>query len=145
MSKKNNSNDKTTEAKLLDALSKQSMSQEKIETLLQELVKWVKVTSHSQVGKILSEQVQSQGQKITFKNSDGKKTTKELSELSGMDPADISRDWKKWTRAGIAEQISAQGGSRGKSLFSLEDFGIDVPKTIEKILPEKSKPEIKEG
>lgn len=145
MSKKNDSNDKTAEAELLDALNKQSLSQEKIIVLLQELAKWVKVTSHSQVGKILSEQVQSPAQKIAFKNSDGKKTTKELSELSGMDPADVSRDWKKWTRAGIAEQIPAQGGSRGKSLFSLEDFGIEVPKTAEKTIPEKSKPEIKEG
>jgi len=44
-----------------------------------------------------------------------------------MYPADVSENWKKWTRVGIAEQVPAQGGSRG-SLFSLEEFGIEVPK-----------------
>lgn len=144
MSKKNDSNDKTAEAELIDALSKQSLSQEKIIVLLQELAKWVKVTSHPQVGKILSEQVQSSAQKIVFKNSDGKKTTKELSELSGTDPADISRDWKQWTRAGITEQVPAQGGSRGRSLFSLEEFGIEVPKSkLDKMVNEEKLKKVK--
>ncbi len=95
---------------------------------VQELTKWVKVTSHPQVAKILTDEVKTDAQKIVYKNSDGKKTTKELSELSGRDPSDISKDWKQWTRVGIAEQVTAQGGSRGRSLFVLEEFGIDVPK-----------------
>lgn len=107
--------------------------------------KWVKVTSHPQVCKILGEEVQSTAQKIVYKNSDGKRTTKELSELSGMDPAVVSRDWKQWARAGIAEQIPAQGGTRGKSLFSLEDFGIEVPKATSTSKAEKPKQDVKEG
>lgn len=108
---------------------------------VQELAKWTKVTSHPQVAKILSDEIKTDSQKIVYKNSDGKKTTKELSLLSGRDPSDISKDWKQWTRIGIAEQVPAQGGSRGKSLFALDDFGIDVPKVLVK---ETDKPN-KEG
>lgn len=144
MSKKNDS--QSIEAELLDALSKQSTNQEKMITSLQELIKWVKVTSHPQVGKILSEQVQSHAQKIVYKNSNGEMTTKELFELSGMYPADVSENWKKWTRAGITEQVPAQGGSRGRSLFSLEEFGIEVPKskTEKNSIEKMSKPRMDE-
>jgi predicted transcriptional regulator len=127
---KTSSTDKDFEKELLDAV--------------QELAKWVKVTSHSQVCKILIDEVKTDIQKIVYKNSDGKKTTKELSELSGMDPSEISRDWKRWTRVGIAEQVTAQGGSRGRSLFFLEDFGIDIPKKIVK-LPNQTKEGDKTG
>jgi hypothetical protein len=143
MSKKRDT--RPIEEKLLDALNKQSMNTEQMIGSIQELVKWIKVTSHSQVGKILNEQVQSAAQKIVYANSDGKKTTKEFFELSGMYSPDVSENWKKWARAGIAEQVPAQGGSRGKSLFSLEDFGIEVPKTTEKTSPEKTKAAVKEG
>jgi hypothetical protein len=145
MTKKKNAEGKAAKGEQTDSTGKLSNNQEKIIELLLELVKWVKVTSHPQVGKILNEQVQSQAQKLVFQNSDGKRTTKELSALSGMDPADISRDWKQWTKAGLAEQVPAQGGSRGRSLFSLEDFGIDVPKKVEKVMKEKPKQEVKEG
>lgn len=126
---KNNSKDKALEEQLLEALNKQTANQEKTVELLKELTKWVKVTSHTQVGKILSDEVKTEAQKIVYKNSDGKKKTQELSEVSGMYPSDISNDWKQWTRVGIAEQVQAQGGSRGRSLFVLEEFGIEVPKS----------------
>ena len=59
-----------------------------------------------------------------------------------MYPADVSENWKKWTRVGIAEQVGVQGGTRGKSLFSLEDFGIEIHKAMGKTMTEKSKPEM---
>jgi hypothetical protein len=116
------------EEHLLDSLSQQLINQEKIIGLLQELGKWVKVTSYPQVGKILNEQVQSEAQKIVYANSDGIRTTKEFFELSGMYSPDVSENWKKWARAGIVNQVPVKGGTRGQSLFSLEEFGIEVPK-----------------
>jgi hypothetical protein len=138
MSRKIDSRGKTMEERLLDALSQQSINQEKIIELLQELSKWVKVTSYPQVGKILNEQVQSEAQKIVYANSDGIRTTKEFFELSGMYSPDVSENWKKWARAGIAKQVPVSGGTRGKSLFSLEEFGIEVPKNkTEKVVDMK--------
>jgi predicted transcriptional regulator len=128
------------EERFIEALNKQLTTENQVASALEELVKWNKVTSHAEVGDILNQQVHSLVQKIVYANSDGVKTTKELSELSGMDPANISRDWKQWTQVGIAEQVSARGGSRGRSLFLLEEFGIEVPKlkpakkTVEKIV-----------
>ena len=139
MSKKKDT--RPIEEQLVDALNKQSIKTEQMISSIQELTKWIKVTSHAEVGKILSEQVRSESQKIVYSSSDGKRTTKELFELSGMYPADVSENWKKWTRVGIAEQVGAQGGTRGKSLFSLEDFGIEIPKAMGKTMTEKSKPE----
>jgi hypothetical protein len=130
MSKQFNKNEhETFEAKLLRALEKQAVNEECMITAIQELVKWNKVTSHAQVGEILNQQVHTIGQKIVYANSDGIKSTKELSELSGIDSGNISRDWKQWAQVGIVEQVPARGGSRGKSLFSLEEFGIEAPKS----------------
>ena len=143
MSKKKDT--RPIEEQLLDALNKQSMNTEQMTASIHELVKWIKVTSHSQVGTILREQVHSAAQKIVYANSDGEKSTKEFFELSGMYPADVSENWKKWARAGIVEQVPAQGGTRGKSLFPLEDFGIEVPKKSEKASAKKSKQETEEG
>jgi len=112
-------------------MSENKDQSEKVVELLKELVKWTKVTSIPQVAQVLEEQVHSPAQRIVYKFSDGKRSRKDLSEMSGIDPADISRDWKKWARAGIAEQIPSKGGSRGKSLFSLEDFGLEVPDVAE--------------
>lgn len=95
--------------------------------LLEELVKWTKATSIPKVREILEELVRSPSERVLYKYSDGKTARKELSEISGIDEADISRDWKKWAIGGILEQVPSKGGSRGCSTFSLEDFGIDVP------------------
>jgi len=35
--------------------------------------------------------------------------------------------WKKWAKIGIVEPIRVCGGTRYKNLFSLEEFGIEVP------------------
>ena len=40
----------------------------------------------------------------------------------------VSIWWNKWIKAGIAEPISVKGGGiRAKRVFSLDDFGIEVP------------------
>jgi hypothetical protein len=105
--------------------------------LLEELVKWTKATSIPKVRDILEELVRTPGERIVYEFSDGKTARKELSEMSGVDEGDVSRDWKKWARGGILEQIPSQGGSRGKSLFSLEDFGIEVPAVSQAIKDKK--------
>ncbi|MFW9889520.1 MAG: hypothetical protein ACFFER_15135, partial [Candidatus Thorarchaeota archaeon] len=39
----------------------------------------------------------------------------------------IERRWKSWIGLGIAKPISVQRGIRAKSLFSLSDFGLELP------------------
>jgi hypothetical protein len=118
-------------------MSEDKASKDRMTELLEELVKWIKATSIPKVRDIVEELVRTPGERIVYKFSDGKTARKELSEMSGIDEGDISRDWKKWARGGILEQIPSQGGSRGKSLFSLEDFGIEVPPVPQAIKEKK--------
>src|SRR3990172_3856404 len=121
------STDEESERKALELLQELVRKKDRTIQLLEELVNWTKATSKQKVKDILEQQVSSPAQKVVYKFSDGKKKAKELSAFSGLDETTISKDWKRWARAGITEQVPARGGTRGRSIFSLEDFGIDVP------------------
>lgn len=108
--------------------------------LLEELVKWTKVTSIPSVKKLLLEILPSPKEKIAYQSSDGK-TRKEVAKLADVSGFAISSWWKKWIRAGIAEAVSARGGGRRAiRSFSLDDFGITVPE-----LKKDDKPEDESG
>jgi len=108
-------------------MSENGATKEKTIELLEELVKWTKVTSIPKVKEVLNELVKSPEEKIAYNSSDGERTTREVAEIAKTNKDTVSRFWRKWIRAGIAEPFSTKGGNRAKSLFSLEDFGIDVP------------------
>lgn len=95
--------------------------------LLEELVKWTKVTSIPEVKELLLEILASPEEKIAYQSSDGKKTTREVAKEVNTGNATISRWWKKWMKAGIVESVSVRGGKRARRLFPLDDFGIEVP------------------
>ena len=95
--------------------------------LIEELVKWTKVTSIPRVKNLLLDILKSPQEKIAYHSSDGEKTSTEVGSISDVSHMTITNWWKKWTRAGIAESISVKGGSRARSIFSLEDFDIEIP------------------
>jgi len=97
--------------------------------LLEELVKWTKVTSIPHVKKLLLEILASSEEKIAYQSSNGKKTVKQVAEQANVSVGSISGWWKKWIKAGIAEATSVKGGKRARRVFSLVDFDIEVPKT----------------
>jgi len=101
-------------------------SGQKTVVLLQELLKWIKITSLPQVKKILEELLPNEEKKIAYQYSDGR-GSQEISELAGVGTATVSRWWASWINSGIAEPMGVKGGTRAKRSFSLEDFGIDVP------------------
>lgn len=103
------------------------MSQdERIAEALEELVKWMKVTSIPKVKTILLETLSKPEEKIAYECSDGS-TSRQIAGIVGVHPTTISSWWKKWAKLGIAEYVTASGGQRGKKVFSLEDFDIEVP------------------
>jgi hypothetical protein len=95
--------------------------------LLEELVKWTRVTSIPYVKKLLLEILASPEEKIAYQSSDGKKSSKEVANLANVSYATVTLWWKRWTKAGIAEAVSVRGGKRARRLFLLDDFGIEVP------------------
>lgn len=105
--------------------------------ILEEILKWTKVTSIPHVKKLLLEILPSDREKIAYRYSDGR-GSKAVAKFAGVNFSTVTIWWKKWTRAGIAETIGVKGGERARRIFSLEDFGIEVPS------PEEIKPEKKE-
>lgn len=99
--------------------------EDRIVELLEELVKWTKVTSIPRVKKLLLEILTSPEEKTAYKASDGK-SSKEVAKQASVSYVTITFWWKKWIKAGIAEPIRARGGSRARRVFSLDDFGIET-------------------
>lgn len=95
--------------------------------LLDELVKWTKVTSIPKVKELLLEILASPEERIAYQSSDGEKTCAHVAKQANSATGTISGWWKKWIKAGIAEPISVRRGTRAKRVFSLYDFGIEVP------------------
>ena len=94
--------------------------------LLEELVKWTKVTSMPSVRKLLLEILPKPEQKIAYQASDETKI-KDVAEQANVSTFLVSKWWEIWTKAGIAEDVPVRGGKRTIRKFSLEDFGIEVP------------------
>lgn len=101
-------------------------NEERIIELLEELVKWTRVTSIPEAKTLLEETLASSKERIAYHVSDGRKS-KEVAKLANASYSTIIKWWKKWIKVGIAESMPAKGGERAKALFSLEDFGIEIP------------------
>lgn len=101
-------------------------SQDRVVELLEELVKWTRVTSIPDVKKLLVETLQKDTDRLAYHSSDEKRTSREVGAIVALGKTAITKRWKSWIRLGIAEPVSAGRGVRAKSLFSLVDFGIDM-------------------
>lgn len=99
---------------------------EKIVQLLEDLVKWTKVTSIPRVKELLLEILENPEEKIVYQSSNGEGSMK-VAKLANVSHVTVTKWWKKWIKAGIAVSISVKGGKRAKRIFSLDDFGIEVP------------------
>jgi hypothetical protein len=108
--------------------------------ILEEILRWIKVTSIPQVKKLLLDLLQSDEEKIAYHRSNGR-SSREVARFAGVRHGAIAKWWKIWIRAGIAESISVRRGKRAKRIFSLEDFGIEVP-SLKKIKHKKEKSEV---
>jgi hypothetical protein len=111
--------------------------QDRMIEILEEMLRWAKVTSIPQVKKLLLDILPSDEEKIAYHYSDGR-DSKAVAKLAGVSYVTVTKWWKIWARAGIAEMMSVKGGERARRIFSLEDFGIGVPS------PKKTKPKKEE-
>lgn len=110
------------------------MSEEKFDriiSLLEELLKWTKLQGLEKAQNALTTLLKTDAEKLAYEQSDGK-TSREVSAIVGVSHGTIANYWKKWARYGIVTEINSKGGgTRYKRIFSLQEFGIDVPKTKE--------------
>jgi len=71
--------------------------------------------------------------KLVYHYSDGS-TSREIAKVTPITFPTVTKYWERWSiiKPKIVELIPVQGGKRYKRIFSLEDFGIDLPKEFEK-------------
>jgi len=109
----------------------QRISEEKLERiicLLEEILKWTKLQGLEKAQLALTTLLKNDAEKLAYENSDGR-TSREISAVVGVSHATIANYWKKWARYGIVAEMSSRGGGmRYKKIFSLQDFGIEIPK-----------------
>lgn len=98
--------------------------------LLEEMLKWIRVTNIPQVKKLLLGLLQSDEEKLAYHHSNGGSSRK-VAKLAGVSHVDVTKWWKVWIRAGIAQPLSVQRGERARRIFALEDFGIEIPQPKE--------------
>lgn len=103
--------------------------------LLEELVKWKRFEGAQLAKKILRELLSKDTEKIVYQYSDGR-GTKEIAELAGVSDFSVRNYWKKWNVEGLVVPSNKFKG-RYERIFSLEDFGIEIPRI--KIATEASK------
>jgi Fic family protein len=111
------------------------LSEEKIDriiNLLEEILKWQKLQGLEKAQSAIKTLLTNDVEKLAYEFSDGK-TSREVSAVVGVSHVTIANYWKKWAKYGIVTEIKAQGGgTRYRKIFSLSDFGIDVPKVEKK-------------
>jgi len=101
--------------------------QDRMIELLEEMLRWMKVTNIPQVKKLLLDILPSDKERIAYHYSDGR-DSREVGTVAGVHFSTVARWWRTWVKVGIAESLSTKGGGeRAKRIFSLEDFGIEVP------------------
>jgi hypothetical protein len=96
--------------------------------LLEEILKWTKLQGMETAQNAIITLLKTDVEKLAYENSDGK-TSREVSAIVGVSYGTIVNYWKKWAKYGIVTEISAKGGgTRYKRAFSLQDFGVELPK-----------------
>lgn len=98
---------------------------QRIIELLEELVKWKRFEGAQLAKKTLRELFAKDAEKIVYQHSDGK-TSREIAEIAGVSDFSVRNYWKKWNIEGLVVPSNKFKG-RYERVFSLEDFGIDVP------------------
>jgi hypothetical protein len=99
--------------------------------LLKELVKWTKFQAWGKVKDVLLGVLDDNEKKRIYHLSDGKQSSRKIAENVSVSRSTIVKYWNDWANSNIVEPISVKGGGlRHKKMFNLEDFGIEIPKTI---------------
>ena len=105
----------------------------RIVELLEDLVKWKRFEGAQFAKKTLRELFSKDGEKLAYQYSDGK-SSREVATLSGVSDFSVRNYWKKWSIEGLVVPSQKYKG-RVERVFSLEDFGIEIP-PLKKSLPE---------
>ena len=110
-----------------------SMNEELLKEIvltLREILKWTRFSGMQQLRNVLLNILKTDTEKAIYELTDGKRSTREIATLVGVKShATIAAYWKKWSKTGIVQPTQRIPG-RYQHICSLEEVGIEVPKTI---------------
>lgn len=99
----------------------------KVVEVLEKMLRWVRFQGILKAKEVLLDALKTDEEKIMYQYSDGR-SSREIAKLVKPTSQTVRNYWKRWNALGIVEPISAPGGTRYRRVFSLEDFGIVIPK-----------------
>ncbi len=100
--------------------------------VLREILKWVRFAGIKEVKAVLETSLDTEQKRAAYHVSDGSRGTREVASKAGYgSKSTIEVLWKKWRRLGLGESYPVMGGGeRFRRSFDLEDFEIEVPKSV---------------
>ncbi len=99
--------------------------------LLREILKWQRFESFPKLRKLLLDNLKTDQEKLVYEDTDGEKSRYDVSSDTGVPESTVKNWWAKWYDLGILQPSGKRKG-RPQKLMSLEDMGIDLPKTSSK-------------
>lgn len=108
-------------------MSEELETLKRIDSTLNELLKWTKFAGMQQLRSILAQQLKTDSEMLVYELSDGSRGTRDIAKLAGVGSnATVAVYWKKWSRLGIMEPSKKYQG-RYQRICSLEEVGLTVP------------------
>jgi transposase len=93
--------------------------------LLEELTKWKRFEGAQLAKTILRDLLSKDAEKLVYQFSDGR-GSRDIAALAGVSDFSVRNYWKKWNAEGMVVPSQKFKG-RYERVFSLEDFGIEIP------------------
>ena len=89
-----------------------------------------RAATHNAIESAFREALDTQDKVLAFQLSDGRSIEEVLTKVK-MSSKTLPKLWKEWHGKGFGKRVSVQGGKRFVRMFSLEDFGFEIPKELE--------------
>ena len=104
-----------------------------IEKKLDEICKWVKISSKWQIKPFLSQNIVKDLEATIYELSDGSRSTRDIAQIvNKISHVTVSRYWKKWANLGIVIPSDSYQG-RFQKIFSLEEVGLSLPPILKNV------------
>lgn len=102
-----------------------------IKTLLEEILRWTRFQGWQSAKNILLDTLHDDTLKLIYHFSDGR-SSREIAKRVPIHFTTVVSYWKDWAKIGIVESIKVRRGDRYRRIFSLKEFGIEIPKIEER-------------
>jgi hypothetical protein len=106
-------------------------NQGRIVELLTEIAKWSRLGGIQIAREVISSTLQNDAEKLAYQYSDGR-ASRDVARIAGLSDFTIRTYWKKWNLAGLVSHSDKFKG-RYERVFSLENFGIELPATKQSV------------